>query len=219
MTESRVECEDLFLKTIGTERFRLDTSPFFTRLVYLHGTLPISLILILILSAVVLAFALDVKFAIVALMIVFLIAPLAMAWLYLYWGMRAEARFNVTWHTLTVERDGVTVTLLKPVYETVDEDDYLPKSESVEKISENLSIKSSEEDPDNPPIREKITGWIKSSELRFDREKIGKYLYGGDGITIPVCDGKGFIAVPRSVFTTEEEYKNFILQIDKLYIS
>ncbi len=187
-----------------TERFRLGASPFFTRLVYLHGTWPIALILVLILVAVVLAFAFDSRFAIVALMVVFLIAPLAMAWLWLYWGLRPEYRFNVAWHTLRLDPDGITVTLLKPVYETVDTE--IEEPEDGESTAE-----------ESRKTREKITGWERGKEMRFERAVLGRYLTGGDGITIPVNMGQGFIAVPRSIFTSEGEYSDFLNQIVSFY--
>lgn len=180
---------------LETDRFRLRTSQFFTRLVYLHGTLPIATVLVLLLVAVVFAFALDYRFAIVALMVVFLIAPLAMAWLYLNCGFHADASFNVSWHTLSVGPDAIEITLLKPIYGKVEEDE-----------------------EEHEPV-ERIVGWSKGKTLRYDSGMLRPYLTGGDGITVPLSGGKGFIAVPRSAFGDDESYKNFVDRIGALCLS
>lgn len=171
-----------------TDRFRLSTGAYFTRLVYLHGTLSIAVILVLFLASVVLAFALDLRFALIAVMIALLILPLAIAYLYFYFGLMPDYSFNVSWHTLELSDKGIEVTLFKPVYErTVDEE--------------------TEEE------KETITGWEATKRLFFPRDSMGPMLAGGDGMTIRLKNGRGMIAVPRNAFSAEEDFRNFISHI------
>lgn len=171
-----------------TERFRLGTGAFFTRLVYLHGTLPISVVIVLFSVAVILAFALDSRFAIVAVMVALLIVPLAMSSLYFSHGLLPDYSFNVSWHKLKVTNEGIEIILFKPIYEIV-------------------------RDEDSDEEKEKLVKWEEAKRMKYDRTTFGGILTGGDGITIPVKGKKGMIAVPRNAFATLQDYENFVVKI------
>lgn len=168
---------------MNTERFRMGTGAYFTRLVYLHGTRPIVIVATLFLVAFILAFALDIRFAIVAVMIAFIIVPLAMAWLYFFHGLLPGYAFNISWHILSVSPEGIEVILFRPVY-------------------------SRESDKESDEDTERIVRWEMGKRLFFPKEEIGGILTGGDGVTVPLKGG--MIAIPRDAFKNQEDYEKFV---------
>lgn len=195
---------DVSVEEMKSDCFRLGSGAFFTRLLYLHGKIPLSIIGALLLIALILAFSVDYRFAIVGLMIVFLIAPASFGWLYVKWGLAEDASFNVAWHNLEASDESLTVHILRPVYEEVSEEEY-------------HSDKNDEDSPKSAESpKERIAGWETWREMRFESSRLGKYIVGGDGITVPVDNGKGFIAIVRSAFESDDAYLEFVEKIGAL---
>jgi len=58
----------------------------------------------------ILAFFVDVRFIIVAMMILFIVMPMVLALLYFYYGFSPEARWSIMEKTLTIGNEGITLT-------------------------------------------------------------------------------------------------------------
>jgi len=58
----------------------------------------------------ILAIWLDVRFIIVALMVLFIVMPMILSLLYLYYGLSPEARWSIMEKTTTIDRDGITLS-------------------------------------------------------------------------------------------------------------
>lgn len=58
----------------------------------------------------ILAFFVDVRFIIVAMMVLFIILPMVLALLYFYYGLSPEARWSIMEKTLTIGNEGITLT-------------------------------------------------------------------------------------------------------------
>ncbi len=58
----------------------------------------------------ILAFFVDVRFIIVAMMILFIVMPMVLALLYFYYGFSPEARWSTMEKTLTIGNEGITLT-------------------------------------------------------------------------------------------------------------
>lgn len=134
----------------------------------------------------------DVRYAILALMVVFLLAPMLMAILFFYYALAEDIVFNILPHTLEITKDGIGISL----YEVVPEEE--KKSESAE--------------PEYRKILERL--------IKYDN--LGRYEAGMDNVVFPVTgiEGRskikgevsGYMYVASSAFTTSEEFKEFVLQ-------
>ena len=58
----------------------------------------------------VLAYWLDVRFIIVALMLLFVVLPMILALLYIYYGISPEAQWSIMEKTATLDDEGITLT-------------------------------------------------------------------------------------------------------------
>lgn len=58
----------------------------------------------------ILAFFVDVRFIIVAMMILFIVMPMVLALLYFYYGFSPEARWSIMEKKLTIGNEGITLT-------------------------------------------------------------------------------------------------------------
>ena len=58
----------------------------------------------------ILAFFIDVRFVIVAMMVLFIVMPLVLAMLYFYYGLSPEARWSIMEKELTIDKEGITLT-------------------------------------------------------------------------------------------------------------
>ena len=58
----------------------------------------------------ILAFFVDVRFIIVAMMVLFIILPMVLALLYFYYGLSPEARWSIMEKKLTIGNEGITLT-------------------------------------------------------------------------------------------------------------
>ena len=181
-----------------TERFRLGTGAFLTRLFYLHGTVPLVVILCMTAMAVVLSMAGDIRFVVIALMIVFIFAPAILAWLYVSKGMVSETTFNIAWHRLILTDRGISVEVLKPIYKSVEAD-------------------SDEDNVNEKREKEVISSWITHKTIHFDFHMMKAPLAGGDGLTLPLRGERGFIAIPYTAFQTKERYDDFTGALNMLY--
>ena len=57
----------------------------------------------------VLAYWVDVRFVIVALMVLFIVLPMVLALLYFYYGLSPEARWSIMEKTATLDENGITL--------------------------------------------------------------------------------------------------------------
>ena len=58
----------------------------------------------------ILAFFVDVRFIIVAMMVLFIVLPMVLALLYFYYGLSPEARWSIMEKTATLDEDGITLS-------------------------------------------------------------------------------------------------------------
>ncbi len=197
-----------------SERFRLSQGAFLSRLFYLFGTYPVVIVLALTGTAVILSMTVDIMFLIIALMIVFILAPAIFAWLYISKGMNPEATFNIAWHVLRINEEGIAVDIIKPVYKTREEEEdpeAIPPNAKAQLFSEKANHGEQTENES-----ETIESWIDSKSIFIPLGRMKDVLTGGDGLTIRLKDGPGFIAVPHSAFYSPEEYEAFKKLLMKL---
>lgn len=60
------------------------------------------------------AFALDIRYAILALMVVFILAPMVLLFLYFFYALGKFYRFNIVYHNLSLTEEGLDIVLYFP---------------------------------------------------------------------------------------------------------
>ena len=91
----------------------MSRSKLIATLFYLYGWLPLTILSILAVVALIAGIIIDVRWAIVFLMVVFIVIPLLMSFLYFFHGLRPTTAANVVPHTLIFTDNGITVRILE----------------------------------------------------------------------------------------------------------
>lgn len=119
--------------------FRMNGSRFAAEMVFRYGGVWISLLMIAALAGIVLGITIDWRWLVVGLMVVFILCPMALSFLYYMHGIRKECYINTVLHKVTPETDAIRITAyFKSAAEREDEndDDSKVKGEAEEVIRE-----------------------------------------------------------------------------------
>ena len=101
---------------------RMSGGAFFGRLLWLYGRWTVAVLTLLVAGFAVAALALsDVRFAVLALMAVCLVAPMVAAMLYIVYGLKPLCSMNAAHHTVALCSGGVAVTLYRRAEEQEEE--------------------------------------------------------------------------------------------------
>lgn len=162
----------------------------------------------------VLGIILDLRWFIVALMVVFILTPMLAALLYFNYGLRPEGFVNVLPHRVTIHPDG---TIEAEAYFTVqnyeDEPDPWEKADekwnkTEEDAEENSNENSDEETGEKPAPAEPER---RSRTYRFIRSESRPYTAAGSGICIHLsAPARGSIIIPYHAFASPEELRTAV---------
>lgn len=97
------------MKSISSEEFRISHSRFMTLMIARKGFWWIFTFFLLLGLSAVFGIFLDMRFFIVALMIIFILAPMMMFYLYFSIGTTRENAPNILPHRLILESEGITI--------------------------------------------------------------------------------------------------------------
>lgn len=93
---------------LSSEIFRISGKSMIIIMARRFAIVPLALtVLTAVASAALAAVTADIRFFVVTLMVVFIIAPMVMAWLYFFYGLRKECFVNVLPHRLHILTDGI----------------------------------------------------------------------------------------------------------------
>lgn len=112
-----------FEEAPATTVFRVGRAKMMLNLAMQRGAPIICILALLILAGIILALTVDIRWGILALMIVFIVTPMVMAFLYFYYGLRPESFVNVMPHKVFFFPGEAVVTLLIPEDEPEQEKD------------------------------------------------------------------------------------------------
>ncbi len=131
------------MEHIKTNVLRMSKTVFFKEMLKLYGAPWILVFLLILITAAVLSVIHDLRWIIVALMIVCITAPMMLAFFYIFHGMKPLTVINSLPHTLSFEDDGITATLLSQhKNEETNETEYTELSRRFLPYSEIRSYKS-----------------------------------------------------------------------------
>ena len=163
----------------------------------------------------------DIRFAILALMIVFFIIPMVMSLLYFNYALKYDVSFNALPHSLHLTEKGVEVKIFNYKNEV--------ELDSEKMSFDNLSVGNEAETVvDNPPG----DNYVLTSTLLYDYDRFSRYDVALKGVFYRILgvepeNGKskkksdvivsakedGFLYIPTSAFPSAEDYNNFVRQI------
>ena len=169
---------------------------------------------ILFATAVFLGFALDYRIFVVALMILFLLAPALLMILYFNYGLKGMNFLNVLEHKIEVDHEKITLALKLSCADSQEEKGAIEEKGDEERgeRGENMDRKRSE-------VGEEIVESGKGSEedwriYQFPFSDFGGYTVGKDYVLFPFLPPKeGFIYLPSSAFASFELFTETINRI------
>lgn len=148
----------------------------------------------------------DIRFAILALIYLFILVPMVMTFLYFNYALQPDICFNVLPHFLRID-DDVLKICLPPQKDLTSE----KKEEEKDTIDGNESREESKEKDDNAWIDSDLK--IKSISL----SRIGEYEIGFNEIFIKILNddrnkksSSGFLYLPSTAFRSVSDFKDFI---------
>lgn len=179
--------EEYMSRGIATSRFRMGQAALLRRMAAKSSPLPWGVLAILFIAFLMLEIFVNLRFIIVAMMLIFIAAPLIAAYLYFSFGFSQYVAFNSLPHTLSFRPEGVDVNI------------FTPAPEREEKASE-----SEDEDKDDAAEEEETPQEIVKT-IFIPREMMQKAEIHIDAIIIPLkAEREGFIYVPRSAVDEAE---------------
>lgn len=170
--------------------FRMGRGDFARTLFMQKGLTPICMISLVLLVGFFVGLAIDLRFLILSAMIVFIIIPLIIGFLYYYYALDKYYRFNVVDHNITMGNKGLTITMFFP----------LNKEEEADEENDCQTSKESHDEADYKVVKQTI-----------DYAEIGMPTYQSKSVIYRL--GKkdnGFLWIPESAFETTGDFQKFI---------
>lgn len=178
----------------------------------------------------------DVRYAIIAMMIIFIIIPLAMAFLYLNHALKPGVSFNILPHTLSLRTNEVIVKVIKSEIDLEEKREKKSKKKKKKKLSlweEDMAsdgITSSASEDIEYLSQKESSSEPEVSYLHLPLSHIDKYEVGLNSVIIKIAgsskisDGTndertltdGIVYLPLSAFPSASEYSRFL---NELYAS
>lgn len=189
---------------------KMNGMSFLTELIFRYAGIWLLVLSATAVVGLVLGIAVDLRWFVVGLMIIFLIIPMAMAFLYYYYGLRKECFVNTVPHVLALLEDGINVEILAP-----DTPDGIRPDAPGNEQSSNADDSSAADDSvaavplgSAPAFREIRTEFFPFSAMRPMR-------IGHDSAIIPFAPPtKGFIWIPADAFDSAESLADILEYID-----
>lgn len=149
-----------FAEAPATTVFRVGRAKMMLNLAMQRGAPVICILALLILAGIILALTVDIRWGILALMIVFIVTPMVMAFLYFYYGLRPESFVNVMPHKVFFLPGEAVVTLLIP-----------------------------EDEPEQEKEQEKGEPAYRTVEYRFTLQRESPFTLSTDTLTLHTTNG------------------------------
>lgn len=148
----------------------------------------VACIFVLLTAAIVLTVIFDIRFLIVALMIIFIVTPMILSLVYFNYGLRPEYSFNVLPHRLTITPDGLRYDI------------YVESS-------------SDDENDKEPQALQKQRQLLLHYSKHISYSSLRPYTVYSDSISIPIRDNRekniGMVWIPESAFP-DGKFADFI---------
>lgn len=181
---------------LQSKPIRMGGRSFFMELLFRYAGIWILLLSCTAVAGLALGVAVDLRWFVAGLMVVFLVIPMVMAFLYYYYGLRKECFINAVPHMIAVDEEGMTVTILSPVPEG---------SEEAVNPSESPAAPCESAPAPYAVARKEIFPFSSMRPVRI----------GHDCAIIPFAPpAKGFVWIPSDAFESPETLADILEFID-----
>lgn len=175
-------------------------------MMYLYAFPFIGILMLMILGAALAGIIYDIRWAIVSLMILFIVAPFLMSYLYFFHGLRPLTASNKANHTISFEDDAFTLSIFGKKEDDAgyeDREDKEPEPSGREEETADNHLKSEE--------------WIIRHQFTVPYSLKDRLIAGSDGYIILFrTPHKGFLWLPYDSFNHPEDMRNVIKKFEKL---
>lgn len=180
--------------------FRMNGGRFLREMIFRYGGIWLGSLSMVAVIGLIFGIVVDIRWLIVALMVVFIIIPMGASFIYYYYGLRKEFYINTVLHSVAVGDDALMVRMRFPISDA--EDEKIP----------NDSEESSEE---IETCKKREIEW-KEREVSFEYKDLKPYVIGHDSAIIPIkSSAGGFIWLPLTAYESAEEMKEVLEYLDK----
>ncbi len=201
-------------QTPDFELISMNRSRLLATLLLLYGWRWLLVLTLAVLVTMFIGILVDVRWAIISLMLIFIATPLLMAYLFFYHGLKPITAINVVPHELAIEEKGVTVIIPEQIF-----------TEQKGRDKSEYQKRDDRETEQKCKIDSKGVSGIHNNEISVKREKrIIFYLYsdfrshytGNTGFLLMARDiTKGFLWLPYSSFQDSQQREMFLSEFHK----
>lgn len=168
------------------------------------GIFGLAIVVVLILISIALA---DIRWAIVSAMVIFIIIPMSMAFLYIYYALKPNVVFNVLPHTVETTSTGVEITLYEKIEPTPEEGDQGGEGEKEDTENGTAEDKIKEKSTDG--LENDETKYRELSKKQYDYSQIGRYELGMNSVIFHLKP-EGYMIVPQKAFERQEDFVKMV---------
>lgn len=181
--ESEIQEETTEAPEVATSVFRVNHRTFALEMMGRYGKVWwIMLGIAVAATAIAALLTRDLRWAIISLMAVMILLPMAVAFLYFSYGLRRECWLNIVPHSVEFYPDLLRIRVEVPPFPGRNED---------------------EEDDDVASGRKYM--------LIFHRTQIGRYKLVSEGLSVALCgEARGFLRLPYSAFFSEKDLERAV---------
>lgn len=192
---------------LSTDIFRMSHGRFLKITLWRHSGLFTLLAAALIVVAIALSFFLsDWRYAVAALLILLLLVPMVLAFVYLFYGLHRNAYFNVTDHRLVFRNDGVQIKMYFKNRNELTEDKWCEWNERGEKQSaERRTDDATNTNRSNTHVDDMPD---KIVDFMIDYSCLDRYYIMGDSVFYPMKsdDVGGLLWLPAGAFGNDSSF-------------
>ncbi|MBQ5724350.1 MAG: hypothetical protein IIV64_09190 [Muribaculaceae bacterium] len=136
-------------------------------------------------TSIALAFLIDLRYVIVAMMVLLILVPMMMAFLYIYYGLAPGCWQNIIEKELEIVDDGINVKMyIYPKKDKIDEQDSKPivdkwadfdkeeDSESTEEVEDSIAEESMPEPDVEVLHRNRLIRWNEIKQMKVSTDRI-----------------------------------------------
>lgn len=178
-----------------------------------YGTVWVIIFSLLTVIGIILSIAVDWQWAIVTLMLLCLVIPMATVFLYYFHALKAATCLNTPLHTLRLDPDGLTITLFIPKEKKKNTDEDKTESDKADDRFEEEKMDNDRKVDDK--IEYEVVRDVRFPYHEFSRKSItsSAAVYS---LTRIKDNDLGVIFVPINAFDNEGLFISFINQLDAM---
>lgn len=170
---------------IGSFRFKIPHATMMIHLVRIVAGKWLLIPLAIFLASIALAFLIDLRYVIVAMMVLLILVPMMMAFLYIYYGLAPGCWQNIIEKELEIVDDGINVKMyIYPKKDKIDEQDSKPvvdkwadfdkveDAESAEGVEDTSAVGSMPEPDVEVLHRNRLIKWNEIKQMKVSTDRI-----------------------------------------------